>query len=598
VGRTLSLETGIRCGNQCGFCYQLAWREAGRLPDPDFNSLAGRMEWGREHGFEEIGLSGGEPTIRKDFIDLLRHARKMGYTRVSVTTNGRRFQNESFARQALEAGLDGIGWSLHGPEAALHDRLVGRDGAFEQVLRGLANVSRIAGELQRRVEQNLFTLVNRHNADRLPQIGRLALKHSIRLLVLQPVIYSKGNLASAASLSLPLSDLVAAIRDAARCAAREGWFVKPFNLPPCFLTDVAGGIEHQRYPVEIFRYQDSRAAGESHPAPGIGFVRLDRCAACLVERACPGLHQSLLPPDVLLRLHLDTLALPGNRTGSGHLDAAASGSGDGNRGAASLGSTAGRRIAADGTSAGAAVWTAGLELLDPPSLERFLARLRASARDGTVRVYHGGDSVAGPRFLPTLAAAGVAELCLLARLGEPGSSDLSVRVGNAEQVRSILSSPELAGSPMRPWLAVPYSRTGEEGLVRSLAQLAFPRKVGFELQVPADFKKPEVFELARFGRLGLQWARAGGRHMRVVVPDGARRGTPSFRIPLEAAGVSECAGDFMSTHWHCGPAGLWIASSLPSFLPAKPAGDTGLPPVSGLPGEPIDATILSTMRPG
>ncbi len=571
MGRTLSLETGIRCGNQCGFCYQLSWRAADRLPDPDFETLSARMEWGRSNGFDEVGLSGGEPTIRKDFIPLVRRARELGYSRVAVTTNGRRFQNETFARQALDAGLDAIGWSLHGPDAALHDRLVGRDGAFDQAVRGLANVAALARQLNRRVDQNVFTLVNRLNADRIPEVGRLALRFGIRLLVLQPVIYSKGNLASAARLALPLDELVCAVRTAARAAAEGGWFVKPFNLPPCFLADVAAGIEHQRYPVEIFRYQETVAAGESRTAPGIGFVRLDRCRQCRIVSACPGLHQSLLPADRLFRLHLDTLSVP-----------------------QTLGSNSPLRYRGRDSS----TWTAGLELLEVPWLARFLARLRASSADGAVRIYHAGDSVAGERFLPTLAEAGVAELCLVTRLAEQGSNDLSARVGNTGQVRDLLASPELAGGRIQPWLSVPYARSSETTLVRSLAQLGFPRKVGFELQIPVDFKKPEVFELARFARLGSEWARAGGRRLRLVVPDDARRGTPLFRIPLEATGVSQCAAAHMCTHWHCGPAGTWVASSLPAFLSARPEDDSRLVTVDGLPGEPVDERILSRMRPG
>lgn len=573
MGKTLSIETGIRCGNRCGFCYQSGWRESDRLPDPGFDALAERMAWGRENGFDAVGLSGGEPTIRKDFLDLVRHARKLGYSRVAVTTNGRRFQNETFARQAVEAGLDGIGWSIHGPEAALHDRLVGRDGAFDQARRGLANVARAARELDRRVDQNLFTLVNRLNAERIPEIGRLALRAGIRLVVMQPVIYSKGNLASAAELALPLDDLVAAIRNAARRAAREGWFVKLFNLPACFVTDVASGIEHQSYPVEIFRYQESRAAGESRPAPGIGFVRLDRCAECLLGGHCPGLHQSLLPSEVLGRMHEETLAVPAASGRSWSPAAPISGNASG-------------------------LWTAGMELLDASAVARFVARLKGAAPEGRVRIYHGGDSVMGDAFLPALERAGVAELCLVVRLGDPGSTDLSIRTGNLERIRELLQAPALSGGRMQPWLAVPYARSEESRLVPTLAGLVRGRSAGLELQVPADFKNPEVFELARFARIGAQWARAGGRRFRIVIPDASRRGTPLFRLPLALTGLSHFAADHMCTHWHCGPGGTWIASSLPSFLSARPTGAMALPPVPGLPGTPVDERILSRMRPG
>jgi hypothetical protein len=38
--------------------------------------------------------------------------------------------------------LNGVGASLHGSQAALHDALSGRPGAFDESLRGLANLRR------------------------------------------------------------------------------------------------------------------------------------------------------------------------------------------------------------------------------------------------------------------------------------------------------------------------------------------------------------------------------------------------------------------------------------------------------------------------
>ena len=133
MGKTLSIETGIRCNNRCSFCYQKEWRcREASLPDPSTDELMAKLEWGIGNGYESVGFSGGEPTLRRDFLELVKRARELGYARVSLTTNGRRLSNQAYARELLEAGISGIGWSLHGPSEEVHDLLVGRQGAFKQ----------------------------------------------------------------------------------------------------------------------------------------------------------------------------------------------------------------------------------------------------------------------------------------------------------------------------------------------------------------------------------------------------------------------------------------------------------------------------------
>ena len=309
MGKTLSIELGIRCNNRCAFCYQLGWRHQGNLVDPTQEAVVERLRWGRDNGHDEVGFSGGEPTLRADMVDLVRKAVALGYSRVSITTNGRRFSNREFAREILAAGLDSIGWSLHGSNPQMHDGLVGRKGAFNQVVKGMRNVADAARSLNHHVDQNLFVLVNRQNHRALSDICRVGRSHGIKLMILQPVIYSKGNVVRASSLAIGLKQLHRSISKAARDGKKEEWFVKLFNLPPCFFADQLDAFEHQRYPVNIFRYQDRKQAGETLTA-GQGYVRLDRCSQCLLPEFCPGLHQSLISQDRLLELAKETFAPP------------------------------------------------------------------------------------------------------------------------------------------------------------------------------------------------------------------------------------------------------------------------------------------------
>src|SRR2546427_7654747 len=82
VQRVITNET---CNQNCWFCN--ARRPA---EQPDFvarSAVRARIEAARSAKPQEIVLTGGEPTLRSDIVDLVRRA-AVGGTRVALETNG------------------------------------------------------------------------------------------------------------------------------------------------------------------------------------------------------------------------------------------------------------------------------------------------------------------------------------------------------------------------------------------------------------------------------------------------------------------------------------------------------------------------------
>ena len=122
------------CNNRCRFCLDAAGQDGGLR---DRAEVARQILDGRRAGASRLVLSGGEPTLHPAFVDFVRLGRRAGYRRIQTVTNGRMFAYPEFLRRALDAGLGEITFSVHGPDAATHDELVGVPGAYEQTLRGL-----------------------------------------------------------------------------------------------------------------------------------------------------------------------------------------------------------------------------------------------------------------------------------------------------------------------------------------------------------------------------------------------------------------------------------------------------------------------------
>lgn len=116
-----------------------------------------------------IGISGGEPLLLKkrlfDFLMSLADLRPD--LRFHVLTNGQHFTEGDM--EVIEAlGPERVLWGipLYSASAADHDRIVGKDGAYETLVENLARLTRAGASIE------LRTVVIRSNVEALPELAQ------------------------------------------------------------------------------------------------------------------------------------------------------------------------------------------------------------------------------------------------------------------------------------------------------------------------------------------------------------------------------------------------------------------------------------------
>lgn len=120
------------CNLNCAFCLIDAGKAA---PDesPELR-LALAKELAKERILKVV-LTGGEPTILPDLIELISIIRQSGAF-IELTTNGTKITGEKL-REWKRAGVDRVQISLNGSNPALNDHLMG-DGAFDKISAALS----------------------------------------------------------------------------------------------------------------------------------------------------------------------------------------------------------------------------------------------------------------------------------------------------------------------------------------------------------------------------------------------------------------------------------------------------------------------------
>ncbi len=109
-------------------------------------------------------LTGGDPLKRGDLFDLIRHAVRVGLS-VALTPSATPLATRQAFHRAKEAGVQALGISLDGVDAATHDAFRGWEGSFERTLRMLEDALELALPVQ------VNTTITRRNFHQIDAIA-------------------------------------------------------------------------------------------------------------------------------------------------------------------------------------------------------------------------------------------------------------------------------------------------------------------------------------------------------------------------------------------------------------------------------------------
>jgi MoaA/NifB/PqqE/SkfB family radical SAM enzyme len=220
------------CNAQCRFCCVLDILNKPEL-NPSDEAIFARIAAARAEGCTTLGFTGGEPTVHPRFAEFCRRGRELGFEAITINTNGIKFKSARWTEEVLAAGLSHVDFSIHGDDAALHDAMMDRDGAFEAFQRGMANIRSLQDRYP--VVLGATTVVTSRNALRLPRIAAMLLDEGIRSLRFKHC-FEGGDGADLAMVGR-YTEQMPAVREAVRLARRRGAGVQVTHFPLCMLDE-------------------------------------------------------------------------------------------------------------------------------------------------------------------------------------------------------------------------------------------------------------------------------------------------------------------------------------------------------------------------
>lgn len=150
------------CNNQCVFCLDKEAQDGSYVPLEKINK---ELIQGIKENIRRVVLSGGEPTLHPQFLEIIKLAKNLRYQHIQIITNGRMFAYKIFLDSVVKTGVDEITFSMHGHNEELHDKQTQVKGSFNQALTGLMNALKIANLIV-----NIDVVINKFNVKYLADI--------------------------------------------------------------------------------------------------------------------------------------------------------------------------------------------------------------------------------------------------------------------------------------------------------------------------------------------------------------------------------------------------------------------------------------------
>ncbi len=128
------------CNFKCGYClpngYQVDKSDNRKFLHLD--EIKRLAKCFSELGVRKIRITGGEPTVRKDFFDIIKVLKfDAGIKKVVITTNG--YHLDKKAKSLVDSGLNGINISIDSLERETFKKITGHD-RLPEILQGIKNL--------------------------------------------------------------------------------------------------------------------------------------------------------------------------------------------------------------------------------------------------------------------------------------------------------------------------------------------------------------------------------------------------------------------------------------------------------------------------
>lgn len=277
------LTLGYGCNSNCRFCSIHPSQR--RINKTTLEAIADIAQAKRQR-FSLLGLGGGEPTIRKDIIKLVRYARDLKFQTIRIQTNGIMLGYRKFCKSLVDAGANFFKISVHSHKAEIQDYLTRVPRSFDLLLRGIDNLH----QLGIRIEANI--VLNKINYKFLPQyINFFANKEISSFCIIFP-LYTGSMALNQKDIGITISEARSYIQEALEIIDALGLDKGlVFNVPYCFIKGYKEQVVEE-YNMKLIA--PHLVVNDADADIKTAKIKVKKCDSCEFNPQCNGIWKEYL----------------------------------------------------------------------------------------------------------------------------------------------------------------------------------------------------------------------------------------------------------------------------------------------------------------
>jgi cyclic pyranopterin phosphate synthase len=284
------IVAGNACNSACIMCSVKSHSK--NYPDGTTKEIIKDLIKGIKENYERMEFTGGEPTIRKDILLLIKQARNLGYKEIGINTNGILLGNKSFCEKLVKAGLTNITFSLHAHNKKLHKIITRIPNSFEQTVAGIKNALNY-----KNLKVSVVTVILKLNYQHIFEVGKFI--HSLGvpfwdITDLIPDGYAKESYDALCVKRTELSKALCSLRPLLNDSQAIIFFAfSPCIFPPDILNNksvkwvTALGKLKVEKPIRYNQKNFSNNFVEKN-STGLQQKKIDICQNCIFTKECAG----------------------------------------------------------------------------------------------------------------------------------------------------------------------------------------------------------------------------------------------------------------------------------------------------------------------
>ena len=231
------IEVCYECNQSCQHCFLENHNNRGL----HFNDYVNILDQLSKSGTFYLILTGGEPFTRKDFIDIIREARRKRFS-VTIFSNGTLITDDIIV-QLKSLFIDSIHISLYGSTPEIHDKITRLKGSWVKTVSSIKKL--ISNGINTRIKCPLMDL----NIKDVNNLKRFAKDLGV-IIEFTTIITSKNNgNKSTCSLRIPKNEIKNCILDPAisENSNKSFYLQNNLNAIPCETILNGGAIDPDGY---------------------------------------------------------------------------------------------------------------------------------------------------------------------------------------------------------------------------------------------------------------------------------------------------------------------------------------------------------------